>query len=71
MYYIFCATPPVAEWYVTFLIGTLLVPGAWGLYFLPGVNADPAIRIGLGVVGFVVRDAVEKDVLERAMKSRL
>ena len=63
-YYIFCADPEVAEWFIVFLIGGLLVPGAWGLYYLPGLGADTTLRISLGVVGFLFRDVVENNLIK-------
>lgn len=66
-YYIFSAEPEVAEWYIVFFVGGLLVPGAWGLYYLPGLIADTTLRIGLAVVGFLFRDVVEKSLIKESI----
>ena len=65
--YIFCADPPVAHWLSIVIIGCLLIPGAWGLYFLPGLSASYGLRIFLGFVGFFIRDAVEKFFIEGSL----
>jgi hypothetical protein len=65
--YIFCAEPAVAHWISIVIIGGLLVPGAWGLYFLPGLSANHGLRIFLGFVGFFIRDVVEKELVEKPL----
>lgn len=67
--YIFCAEPAAAHWASILVIGGLLVPGAWGLYFLPGLSASHGLRILLGFVGFFIRDVVEKSLVEEPLLS--
>jgi len=67
--YIFCAEPAVANWISVVFIGCIIVPGAWGLYFLPGLSASHGLRIFLGFVGFFVRDAIEKSLVEGPLLS--
>ena len=69
VYYIFCAQPPVGHWFTIVLVGGLVVPGAWGLYFLPGLSASHGLRITLSIIGFFFRDAVEKTVVEEPLIS--
>ena len=54
-----------------FFLGAVIVPGAWGLYFLPGLSASHGLRIGLGLLGFFLRDCVEKALVERPLLSRM
>lgn len=67
--YIFCASPPVSHW-AWVLVGTVIVPGAWGLYFLPGLAAGDGFRLFLGFVGFLIRDVPEKSLVENRLLSR-
>lgn len=71
VYYILCAKPEVGPWWAIAFVGCLIVPGAWGLYYLPGLSAAQNLRIGLSVAGFVLRDVVEKDLVEKPLVRRL
>ncbi|MBU0717482.1 MAG: hypothetical protein KJ749_04470 [Planctomycetes bacterium] len=56
LYYLACAQPPVDHWAVVLLAGFVFVPGAWGLYVLPGLSAAMGLRLGLCLAGFLLRD---------------
>lgn len=56
VYYLLCAQPPVAHWFASVALGIVCVPGAWGLYVLPGLGADDSLRMFLFIAGFCLRD---------------
>jgi hypothetical protein len=62
IYFIFCAVPAVSHWLTITVVGIFLFPGAWGMYFLPGLDAEMGIRIFLMFVGFFVRDVIEHQI---------
>lgn len=68
--YICCAQPSVGDWLFVAIVGCVIVPGAWGLYFLPGLSVSHGLRIFLGFVGFFIRDVPEKALIEARLFSR-
>ena len=67
VYYGFCAKPAVCGWFNLIVLGVVLIPGAWGLYFIPGLSASTSLRWGLALAGFLFRDAPEKSLVEEPM----
>ena len=51
IYYLCAADPPAGHWLGVVLLGILICPRAWGLFYLPGLSVNVVIRIILVILG--------------------